>query len=90
MGQPICRVGVDSSGNLIVGNLAPTVFVNGFPIAVGPGATILPYNEDGCKSHPTTLQTSFTVFAQGFGVVRAGDLDSCGTPCTSTSNVLAG
>lgn len=89
MSQSVCRVGVDRSGNLIVGNLAPTVFVNGSPIAVGPGATILPYG-DNCKSAPTTNQSSNTVFAQGQGVVRSGDLDLCGTPCTSNSNVFAG
>lgn len=89
MSESVCRVGLDRSGNLIVGNLAPTVFVNNVPIAVGPGAQILPYG-DNCKKKPTTLQVSSTVFANNQGVVRNGDLDKCGTPCTSSSNVSAG
>lgn len=87
--RSVCRVGQDSSGGLIIGNLAPTVFVNNRPIAVGPGAAITPYG-DNCRANPTTLQASSTVFAEGQGVVRSGDLDLCGTPCTSNSNVLAG
>ena len=90
MSQSVCRVGQDRSGNTIVGNLAPTVFVNNAPIAVGPGATILPYAPDGCKAAPLTQATSSTVFAEQQGVVRNGDADSCGTPCTSSSNVAAG
>lgn len=86
----VCRVGIDRSGNTIVGNLAPTVFVNGAPIVVGPGAAILPYGSSGCEASPFTAQSSSTVFAHGQGVVRNGDADSCGTPCTSTSNVIAG
>lgn len=89
MSESVCRVGVDRSGNTIVGNLAPTVFVNGSPIAVGPGAAILPYGDD-CEASPTTQETSQTVFAHRQGVVRNSDLDRCRVPCTSGSNVLAG
>ena len=35
----ISRVGVDKAGGVVVGNLAPTVFVNGSPIVV-KGAAI--------------------------------------------------
>lgn len=89
MSESVCRVGLDKSGGLIIGNNAPTVFVNNVPIAVGPGARIVPYGND-CKANPSTQQVSSTVFAQNQGVVRDGDKDKCGTPCSSSSTVSAG
>ena len=40
----VSRVNADSAGSTIVGNLAPTVFVNGNPIAV-KGAAIKPHGK---------------------------------------------
>lgn len=84
----VARVGIDRSGNIIIGALAPTVFVNGAPIAV-QSAPIASYGDD-CKSAPLTGAGSGVVLAEGKQVVRAGDLDICGTPITSGSNVNAG
>ncbi len=85
----VARVNVDQTGGLIIGNLAPTVFVNGAPIAV-QGAPIVPYG-DGCKSAPRTGPGSNTVFANGLSVNRAGDPDICGTPIIGgSSDVVAG
>lgn len=85
----VARVGQDKTGNLIVGNLAPTVFVDGVPIAV-QGATIIPYG-DGCKSNPKLGSGSSTVKANNLSVVRQGDKDVCGTAVKSgASTVNAG
>lgn len=78
------RVGQDKSGNVIIGNLAPTVFVNNAPIAV-QGANIASYG-DNCKSNPKTGKGSSTVFANNKPVNRQGDLDICGTPISTGSN----
>lgn len=83
------RVGQDRTGNVIVGNLAPTVRVNNKPIAV-TGAAVIPYGSD-CKSNPRLGPGSATVKAQGISVVRAGDTDICGTPVSPGSqNVRVG
>lgn len=85
----VARVRQDRTGNLIIGNLAPTVFVNNQPIAV-EGADVIPYGE-GCKSSPRLGPGSGTVSAEGKSVVRAGDRDICGTPVSpGSSDVTAG
>ena len=45
----VSRVGVDTAAGTIVGNLAPTVFVNGSPIAV-KGAEVTPHGRGPHKS----------------------------------------
>jgi len=78
----ISRVGVDSASGLIQGDLAPTVSVNGSHIAV-QGAAI--------PSIPTAMVTaSSTVFANGIGVCRAGDIDGILVAATGSSDVFAG
>ncbi len=70
----ICRVGVDAAGGTIIGNLAPTVFVNNSPVVV-IGALIAPHdNHVGA----VMIQGSPNVFANNIAVCRAGDAASCG------------
>jgi uncharacterized Zn-binding protein involved in type VI secretion len=83
----IARVNQDSAGGLITGNLAPTVFVNGQPIAV-KGANVASHGLGG-HSNATMLEASTKVFANGIEVCRAGDKASCGDAATGSSNVNA-
>jgi uncharacterized Zn-binding protein involved in type VI secretion len=84
----IARVGVDTAGNVIIGDLAPTVFVDGSPIVV-LGATVTGH---GLAPHdsPTMSSGSSTVFANGIAVCRAGDLATCGHTASGSSDVFAG
>lgn len=82
----IARVTQDTAGGLITGNLAPTVFVNGKPIAV-KGAAVEPHST---HTNVTMLEASTKVFANGTGVCRAGDKASCGDSAIGSSNVNAG
>ena len=84
----ISRVGVDKAGGLVVGNLAPTVFVNGSPIVV-IGADVVPHGR-GPHSAPTMVEGSSDVFACGIGICRSGDLASCNDAITGSGNVLTG
>lgn len=84
----IARVSQDTAGGLITGNLAPTVFVNGKPIAV-LGAAITGHGS-GPHAAPTLVQGSATVFAHGQPVSRAGDTASCGHAATGSSDTFAG
>lgn len=84
----IARVGVDTAGGLIVGNLAPTVFANGAPVAV-IGAEVAPHG-DPPHDTATMVEGSSTVFAQGIGVCRAGDAASCGDTATGSADTFAG
>lgn len=86
----VSRVGVDSAGGTIIGNLAPTVFVNGAPIVVR-GAAVTPHPPvPPHTTGPVMVGCSSTVFACGIPVVRAGDAASCGHVATGSSNVSAG
>jgi uncharacterized Zn-binding protein involved in type VI secretion len=84
----ISRVGVDAAGGTIVGNLAPTVFVNGSPIAV-QGAAVAGHGRSP-HSSPIMVGASGTVKANGIPVCRAGDSASCGHPASGSGNVNAG
>ena len=84
----ISRVGVDSAGGTITGNLAPTVFVNGSPIAV-LNASVAGHGT-GAHAGPTMSASSSTVKANGIGVCRADDAASCGDAASGSSNVSAG
>lgn len=86
----ISRVGVDTAGGTITGNLAPTVFVNGAPIAV-QGADV--ESHAPAPPHvgaPVMVGASGTVFAHGIPVCRAGDAASCGHTANGSGNVFAG
>lgn len=82
----IARVNQDSAGGLITGNLAPTVFINGSPIAV-KGATVQGH---GLGSHagPVLDGSSYVVFANGIPICRVGDLASCGHAITGGSSTV--
>lgn len=84
----VARVGVDSAGGTITGNLAPTVLVNGSPIAVR-GAEVSGHG-DGMHAGPVMVGASGTVFASGIAVCRVGDAASCTHTATGSGNVLAG
>ena len=84
----ISRVGVDQAGGTIIGNLAPTVFINNAPIAV-KGAAISGHGRSP-HSGPVMVGASGTVFAHNIPVCRAGDTASCGHAATGSSDVFAG
>lgn len=86
----VSRVGVDSAGGTIVGNLAPTVFVNGSPIVVA-GAAVTPHPFiPPHTTGPVMVGKSSTVFANGIGVCRQGDAASCGHTASGSADVFAG
>jgi len=84
----VSRVGVDAAGSTIVGNLAPTVLVNGSPVAV-VGAQVAGHGR-GPHSGPTMAAGSGKVYANGIAVVRAGDPATCGHPASGSGDVIAG
>ena len=84
----IARVGVDTAGGTITGNLAPTVFVNGSPIAV-KGAAVAGHGA-GPHASPTMDGASGKVYANGIAVCREGDAATCGHPASGSGTVSAG
>jgi len=82
------RVGVDSAGGVITGNLAPTVFVNGAPIVV-KGAGVAGHGV-GAHAGPVMVGASATVFANGIPVCRAGDAANCTHTASGSADVLVG
>ena len=84
----ISRVGVDTAEGTIVGNLAPTVLVNGSPAAV-KGAEVSGHGRGSHRS-PVMDGSSSTVYANGIPICREGDAASCGHPATGSGNVNAG
>jgi uncharacterized Zn-binding protein involved in type VI secretion len=84
----IARVGVDTAGGTITGNLAPNVNINGSPIVV-KGATVQGHGL-GPHASPTMDGCSSTVFANGIPVCREGDAATCGHPATGSGSVNAG
>ena len=83
----VSRVNQDTAGGTIIGILAPTVFVNGKPIAV-KGANVEPHGS-GPHGSPKMQDHSGTVFANGIEICRAGDTATCGHPATGSDNVFA-
>lgn len=84
----VARIGVDSAGGTIVGNLAPSVRVDGAPVAVR-GAVVEGHGP-GEHGGPVMVGASATVFAAGHPICRAGDEASCGHPATGSGDVFAG
>lgn len=78
MARRQCRIVRDFAGGTIIGNLAPTVFVNGIPISVLGD----PVEGHGPMQHagPVIATCSPNVYAHGIGVTRQGDNASCGHP----------
>ena len=84
----LSRTGVDTAGGIITEVLAPTVFVNGSPVAV-LGSHIANHG-DSPHNNATMVQSSGSVFAHGVQVCRAGDLASCGHAATGSGDVSNG
>jgi uncharacterized Zn-binding protein involved in type VI secretion len=84
----VSRVGADTAAGTIVGNLAPTVFVNGSPIAV-KGADVAGHGRGPHRS-PVMDGSSSSVYANGILICRAGDTATCGHPATGSGNVFSG
>lgn len=84
----VSRVEADSAGGAIIGILAPTVFVNGKPIAV-QGAAVAGH---GLPPHssPVMAGHSSTVFACGIPICREGDAATCGHAASGSGDVFAG
>lgn len=82
----IARIELDSAGGFIIGNLAPTVFINGSPVAVR-GATVQGHGL-GTHASPVLDGSSLVVFANGIPICRVGDLASCGHPISSGSSTV--
>ncbi|MBV6447284.1 PAAR domain-containing protein [Nitrosomonas sp.] len=84
----VARVDQDVAGGLIIGVLAPSVFVNSRNIAV-LGAQVQGH-ASGPHASPVMAESSVTVFANGIGVCKVGDQASCGHPTNGSNNVFAG
>jgi len=73
----VARVGVETvGGGLITGPGAPSVKTNGSTTSV-LGDSVAPHGS-GPHAAATIITASGTVNAEGKGVVRVGDLASCG------------
>lgn len=83
----ISRVNLDTAGGLIVGNLAPTVYIEGYNV-VCLGAEVEPHGP-GEHNSAIMVEGSSNVFANNISICRQGDLASCGHPATGSSNVFA-
>jgi len=80
------RVSIDVAGGVIIGTLAPTVFVNNVPVSVlgDPVAGHGPGRHGG----PVMGTCSDNVFACNIGVCRLGDIADCGHPTSASDNVF--
>ena len=84
----ISRIGIDLAGGIIISNVAScNVFINGAQ-AVLAGANIAPHG-DGAHSSAKMVGSSGSVFVNGLGVVRQGDVASCGHIATGTAQTSA-
>ena len=72
----------------IIGPGAPTVIAEGAPVSC-KGDEVTPHGEPP-HAKATVIQSSITVKAMGRGVVRNGDIATCGDPVISASTVLVG
>ena len=84
----VSRVDQDSAGGLIIGDLAPTVIINGTPVTV-KGAQVTGHGE-GLHASPVMVGASTTVFANKIAVCRQGDEASCGHTSSGSSDVIVG
>jgi uncharacterized Zn-binding protein involved in type VI secretion len=84
----VSRIAVDAAGGPIAEALAPSVQVNGAPVAV-LGCAVTPH---GLPPHagPVMAEASGTVFAGGIALCRAGDAASCGHLASGSGDVSAG
>ena len=73
---------------MIEGPGAPTVMAEGFVVSVMND--MVASHGEGAHAKATIVTSSKTVFAMGRGVVRMGDVATCGDPVISASTVLVG
>lgn len=91
-GQPIAKLG--GNGTMvggkapIIGPGAPLVIAEGAPVSC-KGDIVKPHGEPPHTS-ATLPMSSITVIAMGRGVVRKGDVATCGDPVVSASTVRVG
>lgn len=83
----ISRVG-DIAGGTIIGNLAPTVFVNGLSIAVN-NCEVSPHG-DGTHASAKMIADCNNVYANGLLVVKSGNQATCGHTSNGSDNVSVG
>lgn len=84
----VSRVSMDSAGGTIAEALAPSVRVNGAPVAL-LGCAVTPHGI-GAHAGPIMAEASGTVFAGGIALCRAGDAASCGDLASGSGDVFAG
>lgn len=84
----IARVGLDTAGGLITGNLEPNIRVNGYPVAVV--GTAVASHGTGAHASATMAAGSSVVRANGIAVCRAGDAATCGDLATGDPKISAG
>lgn len=84
----VSRIALDAAGGPISEALAPSVRVNGAPVAV-LGCAVTPH---GIAAHaaPVMAAASGTVFAEGIAICREGDAASCGHLASGSGDVSAG
>ena len=81
------RVGMDSAGAVIVGVLAPTVFINNANVSV-VGAAVQGHPPWGPHIAPSMAAGSPNVFANNIAVCREGDSATCGHPTSGSGDVF--
>jgi len=83
----IARIGIDTAGGgIILSNASSAqVYINGSQAAL-KGAIV--QNHSG-HTNVTMVGSSTSVFINGLGVVRQGDLASCGHVATASGSIAA-
>lgn len=84
----VTRIAQDSAGGVLIGILAPTVFVNGKNIAVEGDK--VEAHEEGEHLTAVMQEHSANVFAHGIPICRRGDVATCGHPATGSGDVFSG
>jgi uncharacterized Zn-binding protein involved in type VI secretion len=83
----ITRVNKDTAGAVIIESLEPSVYVNGYNVAL-LGCLVKGHGGPP-HSSPVMAEASSTVFAGGIAVCRSGDAASCGDLATGSDDVNA-
>jgi uncharacterized Zn-binding protein involved in type VI secretion len=78
------RVWQDMAIGTVIGSLAPTVFINGTPVAV-VGDPIAPHPKGGKHKRAVMATGSPNVFAHNISTCRDGDIATCTHPIIADS-----